>query len=242
MLGDDALIMSHRLQEWVTNAPELEDEVALANIGLDLIGQARLLYTRAGKADGTDRNEDLFAFFRDEGEFRNVRLVETPNGDFAYSMARLLAFATWRLALLHRLTASGDAVLAAIAVKGVKEVTYHRDYAANWVVRLGDGTELSHERMQSGLDGVWPLVDELFDTHPIEAELAGVAVDPATLRAEFDEVLTQVIDAATLTRPEAAALGGVAGRTGRDGVHTESFGFIVAELQSVARANPEASW
>ncbi|HEY2699267.1 MAG TPA: 1,2-phenylacetyl-CoA epoxidase subunit PaaC [Pseudonocardiaceae bacterium] len=242
MLGDDALIMSHRLQEWVTNAPELEDEVALANIGLDLIGQARLLYTRAGKADGTDRNEDLFAFFRDEGEFRNVRLVETPNGDFAYSMARLLVFATWRLALLHRLTASTDAVLAAIAAKGVKEVTYHRDYAANWVVRLGDGTELSHERMQSGLDGVWPLVGELFATHAIEAELAGVAVDPASLRAEFDEILTQVIDTATLTRPDAAALGGVAGRTGRDGVHTEWFGFVVAELQSVARANPEATW
>ena len=242
MLGDDALIMSHRLQEWVTNAPELEDEVALANIGLDLIGQTRLLYTRAGKADGTDRNEDLYAFFRDESEFRNVRLVETPNGDFAYSMARLLVFATWRLALLHRLTASKDAVLAAIAAKGVKEVTYHRDYAANWVVRLGDGTDLSHERMQSGLDGVWPLVDELFDTHPIEAGLTGVAVDPAELRGEFDEVLTQVIDTATLTRPEVAALAGVAGHTGRDGVHTESFGFVLAELQSVARANPEATW
>ena len=242
MLGDDALIMSHRLQEWVTNAPELEDEVALANIGLDLIGQARLLYGRAGNADGTGRDEERYAFFRDGSEFRNVRLVETPNGDFAYSMARLLVFATWRLALLHRLTASADAVLAAIAAKGVKEVTYHRDYAANWVVRLGDGTELSHQRMQSGVDGVWPLVDELFHTHPIEAELAGVAVDPATLRAEFDEVLMQVINTATLTRPEAAPLAGVAGRTGRDGVHTESFGFIVAEMQSVARAHPEATW
>ena len=242
MLGDDALIMSHRLQEWVTNAPELEDEVALANIGLDLIGQARLLYARAGKADGTDRTEDLYAFFRDDNEFRNVRLVETPNGDFAYSMARLLVFATWRLALLHRLTASNDPVLAAIAAKGVKEVTYHRDYAANWVVRLGDGTELSHERMQSGMDGVWPLVGELFATHPVEAALTGVAVDPADLRAEFDAVLTQVIDTATLTSPQAAPLAGVAGKTGRDGVHTESFGFIIAELQSVARAHPEATW
>ena len=242
MLGDDALIMSHRLQEWVTNAPELEDEVALANIGLDLIGQARLLYARAGKADGTDRGEDVFAFFREETEFRNVRLVETPNGDFAYSMARLLIFATWRLALLHRLTASKDQVLAAIAAKGVKEVTYHRDYAANWVVRLGDGTELSKERMQSGLDSVWPLVHELFVTHPVETQLSGVAVDPAQLRAEFDDVLAQVVDTATLTQPEAGALGGVAGRTGRDGVHTESFGFIIAELQSVARAHPEATW
>lgn len=242
MLGDDALIMSHRLQQWITNAPELEDEVALANIGLDLIGQARLLYARAGKADGTDRTEDLFAFFREEGEFRNVRLVETGNGDFAYSMARLLVFATWRLALLHRLTASGDPVLAAIAAKGTKELTYHRDYAANWVVRLGDGTELSHQRMQSAVDGVWPLVDELFTTHPVEARLAGVAVDPAGLRAEFDEVLGQVIATATLTAPQAAALGGVGGKTGRDGVHTEGFGFIIAELQSVARAHPEATW
>jgi ring-1,2-phenylacetyl-CoA epoxidase subunit PaaC len=242
MLGDDALIMSHRLQEWVTNAPELEDEVALANIGLDLIGQARLLYARAGKADGTDRGEDIYAFFRDESEFRCVRLVETPNGDFAYSMARLLIFATWRLALLHRLASSADQVLAAIAAKGVKEVTYHRDYAANWVVRLGDGTELSKERMQSGMDSVWPLVGELFATHPIERELAGVAVDPADLLAEFDQVLTQVIDTATLTRPDAAALGGVAGKTGRDGVHTEAFGFVIAELQSIARAHPEATW
>ena len=110
------------------------------------------------------------------------------------------------------------------------------------MVRLGDGTELSKTRMQSGLDSVWPLVDELFTTHPIDAELTGVAVDPAELRGEFDAVLTQVIDTATLTRPEAAALGGVAGRTGRDGVHTESFGFIIAELQSVARAHPEATW
>jgi ring-1,2-phenylacetyl-CoA epoxidase subunit PaaC len=242
MLGDDALIMSHRLQEWITNAPELEDEVALANIGLDLIGQARLLYARAGKADGSDRTEDLYAFFRDEGEFRNVRLVETPNGDFAYSMARLLVFATWRLALLHRLTTSRDPVLAAIAAKGVKELTYHRDYAANWVVRLGDGTEFSHQRMQSGMDSVWPLVGELFATHPIERELAGVAVDPAGLRAEFDDVLTRVIDTATLTMPEAAPLAGVSGRMGRDGIHTEVFGFIIAELQSVARANPEATW
>ncbi len=242
MLGDDALIMSHRLQEWVTNAPELEDEVALANIGLDLIGQARLLYARAGRADGTDRGEDLYAFFRDEAEFRNVRLVETPNGDFAYSMARLLVFATWRLALLHRLTASDDQVLAAIAAKGVKEVTYHRDYAANWVVRLGDGTELSHERMQSGLDSVWPLVGELFVPHSIETRLSGVAVDPAVLRAEFDEVFTQVIDTATLHRPEVAPLGGVSGRMGRDGVHTEAFGFVIAELQSIARAHPEATW
>ena len=162
MLGDDALILSHRLQQWVTRAPELEDEMALANIALDLLGQARLLLTRAGRAEGAGRDEDALAYLRAEPEFRNVRLVEREDADFADLVARLLVFSTWRLALLDRLTGSADPVLAAIAAKGVKEVTYHRDYAAQWVVRLGDGTELSHARMQAAIDGVWPLVDELF--------------------------------------------------------------------------------
>ena len=144
MLGDDALVMSHRLQQWCTNAPMLEDELALANIALDLLGQARLLLTRAGAADGSGRTEDSLAYFRGPGEFRNVRLVELGNGDFAECVVRLLVFATWRLALLQRLTASADPVLAAISAKGVKEVTYHRDYAAQWAVRLGDGTTESH--------------------------------------------------------------------------------------------------
>ncbi|GAB3475537.1 1,2-phenylacetyl-CoA epoxidase subunit PaaC [Amycolatopsis cihanbeyliensis] len=244
MLGDDALVMSHRLQEWCTRAPELEDEVALANIGLDLLGQARLLLARAGKADGTGRGEDHYAFLRAEHEFRNVRLVEPGNGDFAYSMARLLVFATWRLSLLSGLTGSRDPVLAAIASKGVKEVAYHRDYAARWVVRLGDGTELSRQRMQAGLDEVWPLVGELFGPHEVELRLAeaGIGVDPRPLRAEFDEVLARVLPAATLERPERGELGRVAGKAGRDGVHTETMGYLLAELQSVARAHPEATW
>jgi len=207
-----------------------------------LLGQARLLLARAGKADGSDRSEDALAFFRAEHEFRNVRLVEPPNGDFAFSMARLLVFATWRLAQLQRLTESVDPVLAAIAAKGVKEVTYHRDYAAQWVVRLGDGTELSHERMQAGLEAVWPLVGELFQPHPVEQRLGRAAVDVSVLRGEFDEVIAQVLSAAGLTLPEAAPLAGVAGRAGRDGVHTEAMGFLLAELQSVARAHPEAAW
>ncbi|AHH95476.1 phenylacetate-CoA oxygenase subunit PaaC [Kutzneria viridogrisea] len=239
MLGDDALIMSHRLQEWCTRAPELEDEVAIANIGLDLLGQARLLLARAGKADGTDRGEDEFAFLRTEQAFRNVRLVEVGNADFAFSMARLLVFATWRLALLQRLVDSVDPVLAAIAAKGVKEVAYHRDYAARWVVRLGDGTELSHQRMQNGLTAVWPYVGELFTGHPVESR---IGVDPAELRAEFDAVLAQVLTAATLQLPETPALATVLGRSGRDGVHTEEMGYLLAELQSVARAHPDATW
>lgn len=241
MLGDDALIASHRLQEWCSNAPELEDDVALANIGLDLLGQARLLLARAGKADGTDRDEDALAYFREERDFRNVRLVELQNGDFAHSMARLLVFSTHRLALLDRLSTSRDPVLAAVAAKGVKEVTYHRDYAAGWVVRLGDGTELSHERMQAGLDAVWPQVCELFQAHPVELRLAeaGVGVDPSSVRAEFDAVIDQVLSTATLTLPAAAPVSGMAGR---NGIHTEAMGHLLAELQSVARAHPEATW
>src|SRR5439155_17354032 len=199
MLGDDALIMSDRLQEWCTNAPELEEEVALANIALDLLGQARLLLARAGRADGSGRGEDHYAYFRTENEFRNVRLAELPRGDFGELIARLLVFSSWRLALLQRLTGSPDPVLAAIADKGVKEVTYHRDYAARWAVRLGDGTVFSHERMRAGLDTVWPFVDELFMPHEIELR---VGVDPSALREEFDDVLSQVFSAATLERPE----------------------------------------
>ncbi|MEU5265982.1 1,2-phenylacetyl-CoA epoxidase subunit PaaC [Amycolatopsis sp. NPDC021455] len=236
MLGDDALIFSHRLQEWCTNAPELEDEVAIANIALDLLGQARLLLARAGKADGSGRSEDAYAFQRMENEFRNVRLAELGGGHFGHLIARLFVFSTWRLALFQRLESSVDPVLAAIADKGVKELTYHRDYAAQWLVRLGDGTPLSHARMQEGLDAVWPYVGELFRTHPTEF------VDAASLRPEFDAVLDQALSAATLSRPSSGELAGVSGRTGRDGIHTEQMGYLLAELQSVARAMPDAKW
>ncbi|MDR7302275.1 1,2-phenylacetyl-CoA epoxidase subunit PaaC [Haloactinomyces albus] len=244
MLGDDALIASHRLTEWCTRAHELEDEVALANIALDLLGQARLLLARAGQADGTDRGEDALAYFRDENEFHNVRLVELPGGDFGQTIAGLLVFSVWRLAEFTRLTRSRDPVLAAIAGKGVKELTYHRDYAARWAVRLGDGTEYSAERMRQGLDAVWPLVAELFTGHDVQHRMAhaGVGVDPAELRDEFDGVLDQVLEAAELRRPEVAAMGSVAGRAGRDGVHTEHLGYLLAEMQSLARAHPEATW
>ncbi len=242
MLGDDALIFSHRLQQWMTRAPELEEETALGNIALDLLGQARMLLARAGAAEGAGRDEDQLAFFRTDGEFRNVRLVERADADFAELVARLLIFSTWRLALFGELTGSRDPVLAAIAAKGVKELTYHRDYAAQWVVRLGDGTELSHDRMQAALNIYGPMLDELFTPHSIETALGGVAVEVAGLRAEVDAVLDTVLVAATLDRPAIAALAGVAGRAGRDGVHTEDMGFILAEMQSVARAHPGATW
>jgi ring-1,2-phenylacetyl-CoA epoxidase subunit PaaC len=242
MLGDDALIYSHRLQQWMTRAPELEEETALANIALDLLGQARLLLARAGRADGSDRDEDRLAFFRSEQQFRNVRLVERLDADFGELVVRLLIFSTWRLALFDALTSSQDPVLAAIAAKGVKELAYHRDYAAQWVVRLGDGTDVSRARAQAGLEVVWPLVDELFTAHPVEAALANVAVDAARVRAEVDVVLDTVLATATLERPAAAPLASIAGRAGRDGRHTEAMGYILAELQSVARAHPDATW
>ena len=254
MLGDDALVYSHRLQQWMTRMPELEEETALANIALDLLGQARMLLARAGQAEGRGRDEDRLAFFRDEHEFRNVRLAEHADADFAELVGRLLVFSAWRLALFTRLGGAGgpagpagpagsrDPVLAAIAAKGAKELAYHRDYAAQWVIRLGDGTPLSRSRMQAALAAVWPLTGELFEADPVAAALAGVAADPAELRAEVDAVLGTVLAAATLDRPQAAPLARVAGRSGRDGVHTEAFGYLLAELQSVARAHPDATW
>ena len=249
MLGDDALILSQRLSEWCSRAPELEEDVALANIALDLLGQARMLLTRAGEVEGAGRDEDALAYLRDEPEFRNVRLVELdcgpgPGGDFATTIARLLIFSSWRLALLEALSTSRDPILSAIAVKGVKELTYHRDHAAQWTLRLAGGTDHSQVRMIAGLAVVWPLIEELFTSHPIELRLAsaGVAVDPATLRSEVDSVLDTVLTAADLTRPEVAPLSPVAGRTGRDGVHTESMGYLLAEMQHLARSLPGAAW
>ena len=241
-LGDDALIYSHRLQQWMTRLPELEEETALANIALDLLGQARMLLARAAQAEGRGRGEDDLAFFRDEHEFRSVRLAEHTDADFAQLAGRLLVFSAWRLALFGRLTASADPVLAAIAAKGANELAYHRDYAAQWVIRLGDGTPLSRDRMAAALGVIWPLTDELFQADPVADRLPGVAVDPADLRGEVDDVLGTVLAAATLDRPQAAPMARVAGRSGRDGVHTEPFGYLLAELQSLARAHPDATW
>ncbi|MCG7203361.1 1,2-phenylacetyl-CoA epoxidase subunit PaaC [Streptomyces arenae] len=223
-LGDDALVLAQRLAEWVTRAPELEEEVALANIGLDLLGQARLLYARCGQTDGTGRTEDAYAYFRDPGDFRNVTLAELPNGDFAFSVLRLLVFAAWRLAHFTELVTAPDPVLAAIAAKGVKELTYHRQYAAEWVVRLGDGTEESHARMLTALAAHSPYWDELFAAQDVRA---AVLAD-----------LRQVFDAAglpTLSLPPSPG-------AGRDGAHTGHLAPLLTELQSVARADPEATW
>jgi ring-1,2-phenylacetyl-CoA epoxidase subunit PaaC len=245
MLGDDALVCSHRLTEWVTNAPELEEEVALTNIALDLLGQARVLLARAGHVEGRNRDEDALAHLRAEVEFRNIALAELPDDlDFARAIARLLLFSTWRLALLSRLRGSRDPVVAAVAGKGVKELTYHRDHAARWMLRLGDGTAESHRRVQAALDAVWPHVEELFRTSEVERRLAdaGVAVDPAQTREEVDAVLDEVLTRATLTRPSVPPAGTIGGRGGRQGLHTEYLGHVLAEMQSLARQHPGATW
>jgi ring-1,2-phenylacetyl-CoA epoxidase subunit PaaC len=254
MLGDDALVLSHRLSEWCSNAPDLEDDIALANIALDLLGQARLLLSRAAAADPSVvpvllegspvPPEDALAFFRDDAAFRNVRMVEAPNGDFAVTMTRILLFSCHRLALLERLRDSRDPVLSAIAAKGVKEVSYHRDYAGRWFVTLAGGTEESRRRVDAALPQVWRWYDELFRVHPVERTLAdqGVGVAPDELRSEVDVVLEQVLSVAGVVRPEVPAVGAVSGGTGRDGRHTEALSRMLAEMQSVARAHPMGRW
>lgn len=236
VLGDDALISAQRLAEWCTRAPELEEEVALANIGLDLLGQARLLYARAGQTDGTGRGEDDYAYQRDPAEFRNVLMAELPNGDFAFSVARLLLFSCWRLALFARLAGTADPVLSAIAAKGVKELTYHRQYAAEWTVRLGDGTEVSAARMRAGLEQIFPYLAELF----VAGDVLGV--DGAAVREDVMSPLRQVCEAAGLPLPELLADALRPPRRGRAGEHTEHLAPLLAELQSVARALPGATW
>lgn len=237
-LADDALISAQRLGWWISRAPQLEEDVALANIGLDQLGQARSLLAHAGALEGAGRDEDALAYFRDERDFHNVKLVERPQTDFGVAMARLLVLSAWQCELYAALTRSADPTLAAIAGKAVKEVAYHFDHAAHWVERLGDGTDESHRRMQGALEDEWPWIDELFE--PVDPDLVagGIAVDPVSLR---DVVLTRVGDVitrATLTVPTVeAAVGG-----GRQGLHTEHLGYLLAEMQHLTRSHPGATW
>jgi ring-1,2-phenylacetyl-CoA epoxidase subunit PaaC len=251
VLGDDALVLAQRLTQWITAAPELEEEVAIANVALDLLGQARLLLARAGsvgvlgrsrdKATESIPDEDALAYFRDPDEFRSSGLVEAPNGDFAQTMVRLLVAATVRLAVFTRLRGSRDPVLAAIAAKGVNELAYHRDHAARWVLRLGDGTAESHRRAQAAADTVWPLLADVFTATDVERRLteAGVAVDPADVREEVSSVLTQVLDQATLRVPEWPADTAPRGRVGE---HGPELAELLGTLQRLARQHPAATW
>ncbi|MGW0504658.1 1,2-phenylacetyl-CoA epoxidase subunit PaaC [Micromonospora sp. NPDC003241] len=231
-LGDDALIAAQRLAEWTTRAPEMEEDIALANIALDQLGAARLLLTYAGELEGAGRDEDALAYLRDDREFRNCLLVELPNGDFAVTMAKLLVLSAYQLPLYTALAGCSDERLAAIGGKARKESAYHLDHAALWVKRLGDGTAESHRRMQAGIDQIWPYADELFSPWP------DAPVDPATLRDEVGRTVAEVLAEATLIVPESAW----APAGGRDGVHTEHLSYLLAEAQVLHRAHPGARW
>ena len=239
-LGDDALVLAQRLGEWSSRAPELEEDVALTNLGLDLLGQARALLSYAGEVEGAGRDEDDLAYLRQEREFTNCLLVEQPNDDFGATMARQLYFSTWQLELYRGLGGSADPTIAAVAAKAVKEVAYHRDHATMWVLRLGDGTEESHRRMQEGLERLWSYVGELFETDDVVERLvaAGVAVDPASLREGWDRHVDATLAGATLARPEGRWHPG----SGRRGLHSEHMGYLLAELQYLHRLHPGARW
>ena len=240
-LGDDALILSQRLAEWSSCAPELEEDIALTNIALDLLGQARGLLTIAGRRDGSGRTEDDLAFLRSEREFQNLRIVEQPNGDFAQTIVRQLLFSTYQLALYSELTASADEDLAGVAGKAVKEVAYHRDHAVKWTLRLGDGTDESHHRMLDALERLWPYTAELFEADEVLDRLVrdGVAADPARIRATWEPSVSAVLDQATLAPPE---LGSRRPSGGRRGEHGEILGHLLAEMQWLHRSHPRVAW
>ncbi|GAA0449065.1 1,2-phenylacetyl-CoA epoxidase subunit PaaC [Streptomyces sp. NPDC046215] len=239
-LGDDALVLAQRLCAWVTRAPTIEEDLAISNIALDLIGHARVLLSRSGELDGTGRSEDDLAYLRTERQFRNALLVELPNGDFAVTIARQLVYTHYSRLLYTALEQSADAVLAGFAVRAAKEVEYHRMHASQWTVRLGRGTAESRRRMQAGLDLVWPYAAELFASDELVERLAadGTAPDPAGLREPWEREVAAVVAEAGLTVPTAAwqATGG------RSGLHTEAFGPLLAELQSVYRQYPGGRW
>ena len=237
-LGDDCLILGQRLGEWAARAPELEEDVALLNIALDQLGAARSLLTYAGSVTGQD--EDELAFLRDEHEFTNALLVELDNGDFGQTMARQLLVSAYQVPLWEALCSSTDETLAGVAGKAVKEATYHLDHASSWVIRLGDGTAESHERMQAGLETVWPYAFELFESDNLIEELvaSGVAADPAALEPQWRSAVRKVLSEATLSEPE-TDWRPTGGRTGK---HTESFGYLLAELQHLHRSHPGATW
>lgn len=239
-LGDDSLVLGQRLTEWCGHAPALEVELSLANMGLDLIGQATLFLGLAGELEGRGRDADALAFHRDVLAFRNCLMVEQPNGDFAQTMARQFLFSTYQQALFEALTASTEPRIAEIAAKAVKEVRYHAELSADWIVRLGDGTDESRTRMIDGLDWHWRFVGELFQVDAVEERLieAGIAVDRPALRARFDTVVEQVLADATMPPPvyPRAVLGG------RKGHHSEHLGHLLAVMQYVPRAYPDATW
>jgi len=239
-LGDDALTMGQRLSEWISNGPFLEEDIALANVALDFIGRARMFLSYAGDLEGQGRGEDDLAFFRDCREFSNLLIFELPIGDFGNTMARQYLVDAFEVPYFEALSQSRDETIAAIAAKAVKECRYHLRRSHDWVLRLGDGTEESHQRMQTAFDDVWPFVVELFEMPDYEARLAeqGIAVDRTALRAGWDRDVQATLSGATLTVPESdnAILGG------REGVHTEHLGHMLGDMQFMQRAYPGLEW
>lgn len=238
--ADDALILGHRLSEWCGKAPMMEEEMALANMGLDLIGQARALYTYAGEVEAAGRDEDAYAYLRDVRGYGNLLLVEQPNGDFAATMVRQLFYSAFIDPYWRALMASLDATLAAIAAKAEKESAYHVRHSAEWVIRFGDGTPESHRRAQDALDNLWAFTGEMFEADAGELSLIaeGIVPDPAALRAVWQEGVAKVVAQAGLSLPQ----GGWMQKGGRSGQHSEHLGHLLSDLQYMQRAFPGATW
>jgi ring-1,2-phenylacetyl-CoA epoxidase subunit PaaC len=240
-LGDNALILGQRLGEWCGHAHQLESDIALTNVALDHIGQARMLLTHAGEVEGKGRSEDDLAFHRGEFDFRNNLLVEQPNGDFGQTIMRQFLFDVFQYHLLNELKKSKNEFLQSFAVKSLKEVSYHRSLSSDWIIRLGDGTELSHEKMQNALDALWEFTGELFEMNEVDEILIreGIVPDLKELKAKWEEEVTEVLHEATLNIPDTA---GYMATGSRDGHHTEHLGYILAEMQYLPRMMPEAKW
>jgi ring-1,2-phenylacetyl-CoA epoxidase subunit PaaC len=238
--ADDALVLGHRLSEWCGKAPMMEEEMALANMGLDLIGQARALYTYAGEVEAEGHDEDAFAYRRHERAYRNLLLVEQDNGDFAKTMTRQFLYAAFADPYWRTMTASRDATLAAIAAKAEKEIAYHLRHCAEWVIRLGDGTAESRGRMERALSALWPFTGELFAADATDREVIadGIGVDPDSLRATWGATVADVLARATLPVPT----DGYMQKGGRNGCHSEHLGHLLAELQHLQRTHPGATW
>lgn len=238
--ADDALILGHRLSEWIGHGPILEEEMALGNIGLDLIGQARSLYAYAAEAEAAGNDEDKFAYLRDAPQYRNLLLAEHPNGDFGQTMVRQLFYSAFADLYWRAMTGSGDATLAAVAAKSEKESAYHLRHSSEWVIRLGDGTEESHERAQEAVDQLWGYTGEMFECDAAERTLVdgGTIIDPATLRDAWDRVVGSVLSRATLTLPKNQWMQS----GGRSGRHSEHLGHLLSTMQHVQRTYPGAAW
>lgn len=239
-LADTDVVLAQRLGEWIGHLPALEEELGLANVALDLLGQGRLLLTHAGVLESRGRGEDELAYLREEREYRNVTLAEQPNGDFADTIARQFLIDAWQIDLYDRLQHSSDAGLAAIAAKAVRETAYHLRYSSGWLIRLGDGTAESHDRAQAALDRLWPYTRELFDADETDraAAAAGIGPSPESLAPDWSARVDAVLAEATLRRPLDCAFTWY----GKQGRHSEHLGFLLAEMQSLHRAHPGATW